>query len=41
MKKLFGYLKGHIKGKILFDTRELEIEEVELFDGGNWTQNQR
>ena len=38
MKKLFGYLKGHIKGKILFDTRELQIGEVELFDGGNWTQ---
>ena len=38
MKKLFGYLKCHIKGKILFDTRPLKIKDVELFDGGNWKQ---
>ena len=38
MKKLFGYLKCHSKGKILFDTRPLQIKDVELFDGGNWKQ---
>ena len=38
MKKLFGYLKCHNKGKILFDTRPLLIKDVELFDGGNWKQ---
>ena len=31
-------LKGHIKGKILFDTRHLTLPEVEFFDGSNWRQ---
>jgi len=38
MKKLFGYLKGHSKGKILFDTRDLPLGDIEWFNGGNWEQ---
>ena len=38
MKKVFGYLKGHLKGKIIFDPRPLKVDEVEYFDGSNWQQ---
>ena len=35
MKKVFGYLKGHSKGKILFDTQLWTVGPVEYMDGGN------
>ena len=39
MVRVFGYLKGHIRGKILFDTRPLKIPDTtEFFDGSNWKQ---
>jgi len=39
MLHLFGYLKGHIKGKTLFDTRRLIVpENTEFFEGSNWRQ---
>ena len=38
MKKVFGYLKGHTKGKILYDTRHLDTGDVEFFEGSNWKQ---
>ena len=38
MKKVFGYLKGHTKGKILYDTRHLDTGDVEFFKGSNWKQ---
>lgn len=41
MTRLFGYLKGHSKGQILFDTHALPIGEVKFFDGGNWFQTYR
>ena len=38
MKKVFGYLKGHLKGKILYDTKPLNTGDVEYFEGSNWKQ---
>ena len=38
MKKLFGYLKSHMMGIILFDPRELPIGDVEFLGSGNWKQ---
>jgi hypothetical protein len=38
MKRLFGYLKGHLKGKILFDTKHIKLDNVEEFSGSNWKQ---
>jgi len=38
MKKFFGYLKGHSKGKILFDTQDLPLGDIEWFNGENWEQ---
>jgi hypothetical protein len=32
MKKLFGYLKSHLKGKITFDTREMKIPHADLLE---------
>ena len=37
-KRALGYLKCHSKGKIVFDTRPLEIPNVEYFNGSNWRQ---
>ncbi len=38
MKKLFGYLKGHSKGRIVYDTRPLDIPNVKFMDPVDWTQ---
>ena len=38
MRKVFGYLKLHTKGKILYDTRHLDVGDVEYFEGSNWKQ---
>ena len=38
LKKMWGYLKGHMKGRILFDTRPMDVVEVEYFEGSNWHQ---
>lgn len=35
MKKMYGYLKGHSKGRILFDARLWPVGQVEYMDGGN------
>ena len=38
MKKLFGYLKGHVKGKIVFDTRKMDISHAQFVDAAPWKQ---
>ena len=40
MKKLFGYLKGHLKGKIVYDTRELDTSKATFLeiDKLNWVR---
>ena len=38
MKKLFGYLKGHQKGKLIFDTSKLDTSNAKLFDCSEWKQ---
>ena len=36
MLRIFGYLKGKSHGKILFDARELPLDDVEFIEGSNW-----
>ena len=38
MKKLFGYLKSHVKGKITFDTRPLDVPHATYLESASWTQ---
>lgn len=38
MKKLFGYLKGQLMGKIIFDTCELDTSHATYVDHGTWKQ---
>jgi hypothetical protein len=38
MKKLFGYLKGHQKGKLIFDTSKLDTSNAKFFDCSEWKQ---
>ena len=38
MKKLFGYLKGHMKGKIVFDTRKLDVTHATFVNPASWKQ---
>eukprot|EP00979_Chaetoceros_neogracilis_P009185 scaffold2090_cov151-Chaetoceros_neogracile.AAC.2 len=38
MKKLFGYLKSHLKGKITFDTREMKIPHAKYVEPSSWSQ---
>ena len=38
MMRVFGYLKGYIKGKLIFDTNPLEIEDVEYIESSLWTE---
>ena len=35
MKRVFGYLKGHLKGKIVYDTRELDTSKSTFIDLNN------
>ena len=36
MKQLFGYLKGHKKGRIIFDPRPLDISKATFEDAADW-----
>ena len=40
MKKVFGFLKGHLKGKIIYDTRELDTSKATFIDLNdlNWVR---
>ena len=38
MKKLFGYLKGHQKGKLVFDTTEMDTSNATFMDCADWRQ---
>ena len=38
MMRVFGYLKGYIKGKLIFDTNPLDIEDVEYIESSLWTE---
>ena len=38
MKKVFGYLKSHIKGKLVFDTKEMDISRAKFVDCTEWKQ---
>ena len=37
-KRMFGYLKNHTKGEILYDTKSLDVRDIEYFEGSNWRQ---
>ena len=37
MMRVFGYLKAYLKGKLIFDTREMSIEEYEFVKPALWT----
>ena len=41
MKRVFGYLKGHLKGKIVYDTRELKVNDAVFLDVDktNWIRH--
>ena len=36
MKQLFVYLKGHKKGRIIFDPRPLDISKATFEDAADW-----
>ena len=38
MMRVFGYLKGYLKGKLVFDTNYLEVEDVEFIESALWTE---
>ena len=38
MMRVFGYLKGYIKGKIIFDTNHMNIEDAKFVDSALWTE---
>ena len=38
MLRVFGYLKAYMKGKIVFDTRDLEIKEADFVEPSLWTE---
>ena len=38
MKKLFGYLKAHVKGKITFDKRPLDVPHATYLESASWKQ---
>ena len=38
MKRLFGYLKGHSKGKVIYDTREMDTSHAKWMECVDWSQ---
>lgn len=38
MKKVFGYLKSHIKGKLVFNTKPMDISRAKFVDCVEWKQ---
>jgi hypothetical protein len=38
MLRVFGYLKNHLRAKIIFDTNPLDIGDAEFLDEGDWSE---